>query len=166
MMDLNQQKEQFSIAYVRAVASVAGYNTYKPEVDDDSVDFGIAARGPFTTVHSPRLEMQLKCTSSYEIDEANLGFPLRLKNYDDLRNDLVMIPRLLVVVVVPECIDDWIEHGEEGLTLRRFAYWLSLRGRPETTNEKTVTVHLPKTKRFTVDALRDLMIKIGAGSPP
>ena len=166
MMDLNQQKEQFSIAYVRAVASVAGYNTYKPEVDDDSVDFGIAAKGPFTTVHSPRLEMQLKCTSMNEIDDVNIRFPLKLKNYDDLRNELVMIPRLLVVVVVPESVDDWIEHEEEGLTLRRCGYWLSLRGRSETTNETTVTVRLPRTNRLTVDALRDLMLKVGSGSPP
>ena len=36
-MDLNKQKEQFSIAYVRAVIAAAGYNVYKMEVDEDSV---------------------------------------------------------------------------------------------------------------------------------
>jgi hypothetical protein len=36
-MDLNKQKEQFSIAYVRAVVTAAGYNVYKMEVDEDSV---------------------------------------------------------------------------------------------------------------------------------
>ncbi|WP_242037834.1 DUF4365 domain-containing protein [Tolypothrix sp. FACHB-123] len=35
-MDVNQQKEQFSNAYVRAVASIAGYSVYRPEVDDDN----------------------------------------------------------------------------------------------------------------------------------
>src|SRR5208282_238561 len=103
---------------------------------------------------------QLKCTSMNEIDDVNIRFPLKLKNYDDLRNELVMIPRLLVVVVVPESVDDWIEHEEEGLTLRRCGYWLSLRGRSETTNETTVTVRLPRTNRLTVDALRDLMLKV------
>lgn len=44
-MDINQQKEQFSNAYLQAVASVAGYSLYKPNVDDDSVDWGIAASG-------------------------------------------------------------------------------------------------------------------------
>jgi len=38
LMDINQQKEQFSNAYIQAVASVAGYSLYKPNVDDDSVD--------------------------------------------------------------------------------------------------------------------------------
>ena len=41
MMDLNQCKEQFSIAYVRAVASAAGYGVQKPDVDDDSIDLRV-----------------------------------------------------------------------------------------------------------------------------
>jgi hypothetical protein len=36
-MDINQQKEQFSITYVRAIAAVAGYSLYRPEIDNDSV---------------------------------------------------------------------------------------------------------------------------------
>ena len=33
-MDVNQQKEQFSISYIRAIAAVAGYSLYRPEVDN------------------------------------------------------------------------------------------------------------------------------------
>jgi hypothetical protein len=40
-MDINQQKEQFSITYVRAIAAVSGYSIYRPEIDNDSVDLGI-----------------------------------------------------------------------------------------------------------------------------
>jgi hypothetical protein len=47
-MDENQQKEQFSYAYVRAVASVAGYGVHRPEPDDDSVDLVVSARGSLT----------------------------------------------------------------------------------------------------------------------
>ena len=36
-----QQKEQFSIAFVRAIAAVSGYNITRCEVDDDSVDLGL-----------------------------------------------------------------------------------------------------------------------------
>ena len=38
IMDINQRKEQFSRAYVLAVASAAGYAWYQPSVDDDSID--------------------------------------------------------------------------------------------------------------------------------
>ncbi len=34
-MDINAQKEQFSLAYVQAVAAVAGYSWSQPSVDED-----------------------------------------------------------------------------------------------------------------------------------
>ena len=57
MMHLDQQKEQFSKAFVHAVATIAGYGTYQPAVDDDSIDLGIAARGGLHTTRRPRLEL-------------------------------------------------------------------------------------------------------------
>lgn len=54
-MTEEQQKEQFSVAYVRAVAAVARVNTYKPEVDDDSVDIGFCARLVRDRALRPRL---------------------------------------------------------------------------------------------------------------
>ncbi|MBW4477580.1 MAG: DUF4365 domain-containing protein [Tolypothrix brevis GSE-NOS-MK-07-07A] len=68
-MDINQQKEQFSNTFLQAVTSVAGYSLYKPFVDDDSVDWGIAAKGIEGIVQAPRLELQLKSTSREVIDE-------------------------------------------------------------------------------------------------
>ncbi len=57
-MDIRQQKEQFSNTYLQAITTVAGYSLYKPSVDDDSVDWGIAARGILGGKRSPRLELQ------------------------------------------------------------------------------------------------------------
>ena len=42
-MTLNLQMEQFSLAYIRAVAASAGYQMVRPEIDIDSVD-GILMR--------------------------------------------------------------------------------------------------------------------------
>ncbi|WP_445635831.1 hypothetical protein [Nostoc sp. DSM 114161] len=44
-MYVNQQKEQFSNPYLQAITTVAGYSLYKPAVDDNSIDWGIAATG-------------------------------------------------------------------------------------------------------------------------
>jgi hypothetical protein len=44
-MLLDQQKKDFSLAYIRAVASVAGYRTSRLESDDDSCDLTISAVG-------------------------------------------------------------------------------------------------------------------------
>jgi hypothetical protein len=43
-MTENEQKQQFSIAYVHAVAARAGFTCQATLVDDDSVDVVIGAR--------------------------------------------------------------------------------------------------------------------------
>jgi hypothetical protein len=165
-MDINQQKEQFSNAYLRAVASVAGYTCYKPEPDTDSVDWGIAAVGGKGTTRSPRVEMQLKCTGRSVMDVECVRFPLKIKNYDDLRAENYQVPRILIVVAVPQDIKEWLLHSEEELAMRHCGYWVSLRGHGASTNSETVTVALPRKQQFTVDALRDMMVRIGNGDLP
>ena len=92
-MDINQQKEQFSNVYLQAVTTVAGYSVYKPSVDDDSVDWGVCAKGGTGPIRAPRLELQLKSTSRRDIqDDNSICYPLKLKNYDDLRMDDFAFP--------------------------------------------------------------------------
>ena len=166
-MDLNLQKEKFSEAYVRAVAAVAGFGVNRPEVDDDSVDLTIAARGGNGTVRSPRLDIQLKCTANaMPKGEETFSFPLKLKNYDDLRGEQVMVPRVLVVVRVPGDLARWAEAAEEQLLLRHCGYWISLRGDPSTGNATNKTVTVPRNQMFTVDGLKALMARIGTGKAP
>ena len=165
-MDESQQKEQFSNAYVRAVAATAGYNVYKPEVDDDSIDWGIGASGGGGTVRSPRVELQLKCTGRDVLADGHVAYPLKRKNYDELRFDDYQVPRILVVVLVPPEVPDWLSQSEESLALHHCGYWLSLRSRPETDNADTVTVHLPRAQVFSVDALTQMMNRIAGGGFP
>ncbi len=165
-MDISQQKEQFSNTYLQAITTVAGYSLYKPSVDDDSVDWGIATRGIMGRIRAPRLELQLKSTSRELLDDNYLRYPLKLKNYDDLRLVDFAIPRILVVLVLPEHRKDWLQQSEEELCIRYCAYWVSLRGLPETPNTTTVTISLPRTNQFTVAALQSIMQRIGQGVEP
>lgn len=164
-MDINQQKEQFSITYIRAIAAVAGYSLYRPEVDNDSVDLGIISKGGTGKIISPRLELQLKCTARNVLEENSLKYPLILKNYNDLRIN-ALVPRILVVVLVPEKITDWIRQTEEELCLRHCAYWVSLRGMPDTANTTTVTIEIPRINQFTPDALQAIIQRISSGDLP
>lgn len=166
VVDINQRKEQFSNAYMRAVASVAGFACYKPEVDDDSVDWGLAARGGNGTTRSPKVEMQLKCCGRDIVGDNDLSYPLKIKNYDELRFENYQVPRILVVVAVPEDIGDWLVHTEEQLAMKYCGYWVSLRGKPDTTNTATVAVKLPRTQQFTVEQLAAMMARIGNGDQP
>jgi len=164
-MDINQQKEQFSITYIRAIATVAGYSLYRPEVDNDSVDLGIVSRGGTGKILSPRLELQLKCTARDLLEENYIKYPLNLKNYNDLKIN-ALVPRILVVVLVPDEITDWIKQTEDELCLRYCAYWVSLRGMPNTENTTNVTIELPRTNQFTPDALQGIIQRISFGSLP
>lgn len=152
-MDLNQQKEQFSRACVRTIAAAAGFDTYTLGVDDDSIDMGIAASGKKSR-RRPRLELQLKCTARDNADV--MQFPLKLKNYNDLRC-VCWVPRILVVVAVPERREDWVTESKRQLVMYARGYWASLAGCGETTNTCNVTVELPPEQPFSVDELNRLM---------
>jgi len=155
-MTAEQQKEQFSIAYVRAVAAAAGVNIYKPEVDDDSVDIGFCTRIVRERMQRPKLEAQLKCTAGAAGDETAFRFPLKVKNYNDLRGD-DLVPRVLILVIVPPDVIGWLTQTAEQMVLRKSAFWVQLTGQPETANNTTVTVSVPKNQLFDVPALRRLL---------
>ncbi len=164
-MELNQRKELFSKAYVRAVAAVAGCSVNQPEDDYDSTDLRIKARSIEGAVSYPQLDLQLKCTSKYVLDADCIRYPLILKNYNDLRINC-QIPRILVLVVVPENLADWIQQSEQEMLIKSCAYWVSLRGLPVTQNIKSVTVEFPRSNLFTVKAIESMMQRISQGGFP
>jgi hypothetical protein len=165
-MDLSARKEQFSAAYVQAVATVAGYALGRPAVDDDSVDCTFYTSGLERTRRRPRLDAQLKCSARELLHGEHLAFPLSLKNYDDLRPEDVLVPRILVVLLVPERLEDWLIQDERGLTMAHSAYWLSLRGLPAVPNQQTATVHVPRNQLFTPAALAAIMSRVDRGGHP
>ncbi len=166
-MTENEQKQQLSVAYVHAVAASAGYACQATIVDDDSVDVTIAAKGRVhsqSVLRSPRLEVQLKASSQSILKETDVAFPLPVKNYEELRCE-TMIPRLLVVFLLPDAQGDWLEQTEEQMITRRCAYWRSLLGFPDTKNKTNVTVYLPRTNCLTVESLRTMMETVSRRDP-
>lgn len=166
LMTIDQQKEQFSLAYVRAVAAAACVAVTQPPVDDDSVDLIFHQKGTGTVFRSPILEAQVKCTEAATIHPAHIAYPLKLKNYNELRPTNLMAPRILIVVLVPDLLPDWLNHSEQELAMRRCGYWLSLRGMPAVPNTTSVTVHLPRINQFTVVQFQAMMARIGRGGQP
>lgn len=165
-MYINTQKEEFSYAYVYAVTSAAGYSFQRATTAFDQVGVDATITAVPTTPNvrrRPRLDIQVKCTSRNVIADEEIRYPLAVKNYEELRYELHLVPLILVVVVVPENIDEWLHQSSEELCLKYCAYWISLRGEPATQNQQTVTVYLPRQNVFTVDALMSLMQRIETG---
>jgi hypothetical protein len=161
-MDISKRKEEFGFAYIQAVASVAGFSICRPHVDNDSIDVQFMSNFKNEWNRSPRIEAQLKCTAQDVILEEFIHFPLKIKNYNDLRDPNTFVPRILICVVLPE--DDplsWINHSEESLCMMKCGYWVSLLDCPPKENSQTVTIHIPRSQTFNVYALQNLMDNVG-----
>jgi hypothetical protein len=161
-MEINQRQEQFANAFLLSVAAVAGFTAAKPDVDNDSIDWTISSRLP----RRPKIDIQMK---SYRCEETVPGeiihHDLKRKNYDDLILTDLFAPRLLILVIVPLEIREWLNLTPDQLVLRHCAYWRSLAGQPPTGNESTVRVFLPRSNLFDVAALGELMRRVNDQEP-
>ena len=165
-MFITTQKEEFSYAYISSVASVAGYSFQIAPRPLDLVGVDVTITGLVSpgSRRRTRLDLQLKCTSQDLLDNEGIRYPLEIKNYNELRNtNPDDDPLLLVVVLVPEKVEHWLQQTETELCLKRCAYWGSLRGQAKSTNQTNVIVYLPRQNVFSVDALKTLMQRIAAG---
>jgi hypothetical protein len=161
-MDINQKKAQFSIAYAHAVSTASGYKIFRCDVDDESVDITIGQTGGGGTIRSPRLDVQLKCTEQDVLKADGIHFELKRKNYDDLRDPNVMIPRILVIMLVPNDPIPWLTHEPEvKISLHRYAWWRSLVGVDEKKGVDSPTVTLPRAKFFNHETLKEIMDAVG-----
>jgi hypothetical protein len=105
----------------------------------------------------------MKTTITDDGDGANISYALKRKNYDDLILTDLTDPRILVLVILPRNIEEWLTLSPEQLVLRRCGYWVSLCGNPSTENENTVTVHIPRANMFTAAKLQNMMHRIDEG---
>ena len=153
------RKEGLSRAYVQAVAAAAGYTLAEQNFDRDGVDVQVRAGGAMR----PSLDMQLKATVRLGQDGAHWRFPLPKRNYDLLREP-AMVPRVLVVLDLPEDDERWLAVSAQELVMRRCAYWVAITGAPESENIRTVTVSIPTANRLDVPALSNLMDRAGKGT--
>ena len=151
-MPINQRKSRLSIAYIEAVASQAGYQVTEIKVDSDSVDGTLI--GDFG--QRPRIDFQAKATARDLARNGEIRYPLPIKNYDELRIDTIN-PRILIVMLMPDDPDDWIDQTDDALCVRCCAYWTSILGERDSANKESVTVYVPMANVFDRDRLVSMM---------
>jgi len=71
-----------------------------------------------------------------------------------------------VVLFLPKEPQEWLKHSAEELALRKCAYWVSLRGAPETPNTSSVTIKLPKAQVFSPAGLSGIMTRVARRDIP
>ena len=164
MMSDNDRQEALSIAYVQAVAAVAGM-TYSTRSKDTGIDLSlheIERRNGRYTETGWQLDLQAKSTTTVSARGETIGYDLKVRNYDDLIATAA-IPRILVVLVLPPNESRWLRQDEKKLELRRCAYWLSLEDKPAVSNKSQVRVAIPRKQVFTPEALKLIMKRVKEG---
>ncbi|WP_434439695.1 DUF4365 domain-containing protein [Lentzea sp. E54] len=158
------RQEQFHIAFVRMVASAAGFYVKDHTADYDGVDITIAASAKYKRFYCPQFELQLKCTTQQDlVGDGEMTWVMKRKPFLKLVDDDRYIPALLGVLVIPR--DEPVLHvTDEHLLTRSRMYWQHASELGDIADGvATKTVKLPTSNLFDVDGLKGIMQRIGDG---
>ena len=164
MLPENDVKEALSIAYIQVVCGMAGYNYSKDSKDygmDITVSEVIKRKTGKVYPSGRRIDIQAKATTDGDgASDKLIKYPLRNKNYNDLRAADGGTPRILVVLFLPKEQDSWIDQGIKRLIMRRCAYWASLKGKEGVEEDGSTTIKIPQKNIFSVEQLKSMMEQI------
>jgi hypothetical protein len=160
-MDFSEQ-EEFSYAFIHAVAAGAGYS-FQPatrQLDNRGVDIIIHAVGE-NGISKPRpqpLYIQVKSSFQNLTHEKYIHYDLAKSNFENLRSDQWINPFILVIVLLPKEVSERLKITEDRLCLQKSAYWISLKGcNSAVTNKTKKRIKIPRSQQLTVDTLRGIM---------
>lgn len=169
MLNDNNKKAELSYAYLHAVAASAGFGCgyTTRHLDGCGVDAQVDISeklDPNAILTDFSLPFQLKATSTeLALVEGKFSFPLDVGQYDKLRKTTVSIPKLVVLMALPEDAEEWLTVSENELIARRCARWTTLKGAPETRNTNTTAVRFDADRILTPKALREIARRIAIG---
>jgi hypothetical protein len=168
LLTRNHRQEALSRAYVQAIAARCGMSvsTSYPDYGIDMSLNEIEISDHVRRESGYKLDVQAKATTRAGVTEDSVWYDLEVRSYDLLRASPVKNPRILIVLTLPGDESRWCSQNEQELVLRHCAYWLSLKGRPPSTNRKSVRVSIPRANLFSADAVRGILSRIKAGENP
>ena len=168
-MSVNRQdiEAELSYAYLHAVSAACGFECCVRGriADKNGIDAQVTAYGEIAgpgSLTDFAIEVQLKATYTALTDvDGRIPYrPLKVPQYDKLRNPLTKLDRFVVLLHLPPNPIDWIRVTPEQLVARNCAYWVSLRNAPASNNPATQTVYFPRANLLDVDGLSALMKRV------
>lgn len=161
-MDINAQKEEFSYGFLQLLGAKAGLEVTKSgrQTDNQKIDLHIIHAGKISALYTPRFDAQVKCTHKNNIDNGNFIYDLDIQTYDRLRYEHHHVPIFLIILVVPEDINKWINISSEQLIIKKCAYWTSLKGSPESKNTNSIRIKIPLKNLVTPSSLQGIITDI------
>ncbi|MGW8728382.1 DUF4365 domain-containing protein [Streptomyces sp. NPDC055808] len=159
--------EMLQDGYLRAVAAAAGCTMAKPE-PDDGIDWKLSHTSELHTADSQiDLKIQLKSTWTSAPNPANGFVSVNLSNnrLKLLAQTQVIVHRILVAMIVPEEVAEWVEASHDIFKLRHCAYWRSVTG-VQPSGKTYTAVRVSTSQIFDDVSLCGIMERLGKGGTP
>lgn len=142
---IQHTKEQLSLAYITAIAGLAGVNLGQRSVNDYGVDgyFRSVAIDPIERRRAETdfsVDFQAKASIAWQRRGANIIYDVERKAYNDMvRRSRAAAPLIVVLLCLPK--EGWHEISEEQLILKHACYWWRLTdGSPITGTKKRISI--------------------------
>lgn len=166
-MDANHIEEEISRSYINAVSVTAGMTCQKYDADyglDGCInDISYNATRKRYSPTGFGIDFQLKATTTASYVGGEVVYDMEVKTYKDLIRTDIGRPRILVLYVMSDNKDEWVNVSKTETVLKRCAYWYSLRGKLDTTNKERVRIKIPESQCLDQEELKRIMniVKLG-----
>src|SRR5260370_34491263 len=167
MMSRNDRQEALCRAYVQGIAAVAGVGTSVP-TPDYGIDMSlrlIGRLGERLDDDGVQIDLQLRSTTRALVSADHVRYDLDVETHEFLRS-IRPVPRILVVLILPEEDERWLSQSAEEMTLRRCALWYSLRGADPVAASSSIRLAIPRHQLFSLEALHGMMDRVALGGVP
>lgn len=161
-----EQMEELSFAYLRAVCAKIGASVERHGKDADGIDGSVKKivwidpEGQGAYRFDVSFEFQLKSTSQgLKEDDEFLYYPLKIKNYRDLIGK-ASVRRFLLLFVLPSDFENSVVHTLDSLAICRCMYWLEFSNFEDSDNSSSITVKIPKKNAASPEGLDALLNRI------
>ena len=134
-------KARYGVAYLRSICSQAGVGMTETSPDEDVLAVDCELQFPEASVR-----VQVKCTSRWTMNGQGVTWPV--KSEWVRKWDVNVLPVYFVVVVVPDQIQNWLRHDEDGTFHATAAYWTRL-----VTGVSGSSVRVPAHQRLSAKTL-------------
>lgn len=167
-MTEEHRKELLSVAYIKAIAGYTGMITTSRDLDygwDGTIcDTEYNPESKTYDESGFKIDYQLKSTVNIIQKNGVIKYDLNVENYNKLIKDNIPNPRILILYVIPKDESERLVVSDNNATLRKCAWWCTLRGKDKTENKETVRIDIPESQRFTPQVLEELMKQVKEGA--
>ncbi|MCL9792977.1 DUF4365 domain-containing protein [Frankia sp. AgKG'84/4] len=157
--------QAFSLAFTYAIAAAARCTISELRSDVEAVDYTVRQVAGHRRYSSSVVDVQMKCTSQDVLRDDGVHWRLPRGHYDALRNPKSYNRKILVVLLVPDDVTQWLTTTPEHMILAGSAFWTCVEGHEATTGSSK-TVVLPRHNNYDVEQLLGILHRIGNGGRP